>query len=105
MNVCSGKKVTVKDKLVTSQGTLLVSQERGGKMNPDASDVPTPLPLGVKWKQIGFSLPKARESSRLCLLLALNCSYDWPPRAHLAYESGRQAEFPKTSPRDPAAWC
>lgn len=93
MNVCSGKEVTVKDKLVTSQGTLLVSQEREGKMNPDASDVPTPLPLGVKWKQIGFSLPKARESSRLCLLLALN----WPQRAHLAYESGSLSS-PKPPP-------
>lgn len=34
-------------------------------MNPNASDVPTALPPGVKWKQIGLSLPKARESFRL----------------------------------------
>lgn len=47
-----------------------------GEMNPDASDVPTPLPLGVSWKQIRLSLPEARESSRLCLLLAWKSSHD-----------------------------
>jgi hypothetical protein len=73
-------------------------------MNPEASNVPAPLPPGVKWKQAGFSLPNARESYRFCFLLALTCSHDWPPWAHFAYESSSLSSL-KPSPTEPVAWC
>lgn len=78
----------------------MVSQESGGKMNPEVSNAPAPLPLGVKWKQTGFSLPKARESYRFCLLLALKCSRDWPPWAHFAYESSSLSSLKKLPPQN-----
>lgn len=41
-----------------------------GKMNPDASDVPMPLPLGVTWKQIRLS-PRSQRKLQALLTVGL----------------------------------